>query len=82
MYTNVCTQMTTVIIMQYQLSRFRSQRFTDLENQFGKLLLTAVRLHVFLVYIGSSKIFRSAFFAIFGSYGSVFGHFLGVRGGT
>ena len=26
------------------------------------------------------ELFRSAFLAIFGSYGSVFGHFLGVRG--
>ena len=53
MYTNVCTQMTTVIIMQYQLSRFRSQRFTDLTNQFGKLLLTADRHHVFPVLVNS-----------------------------
>ena len=30
--------------------------------------------------IDGSEIFRSAFFAIFGSYRSVFGHFFGVRG--
>ena len=30
--------------------------------------------------LGGSEIFSSAFVAIFGTYGSVFGHFLGVRG--
>ena len=46
---------------------------------------TAVRLHVYLDFVKSieqelKKISAVRFFAIFGSYGSVFGHFLGVPG--